>query len=43
MDNRPRTLNDNISTIFLLNVGTVRTVRYIIFHFIIVLFLWVVV
>ena len=29
MDNRRRTLNDNISTIFLLNVGTVPTVWYI--------------
>jgi hypothetical protein len=26
MDNRRRTLNDNISTIILLNVGTVPTV-----------------
>ena len=43
MDNRRRTLNDNISTIFLLNVGTVPTVWYIFFHFIIVLFIWVVV
>ena len=32
MDNRRRTLNDNISTIFLLNVGTVPTVWYIFFH-----------
>jgi hypothetical protein len=37
-----RTLNDNISTIFLLNVGTVPIYIYF-FHFIIVLFLWVVV
>jgi hypothetical protein len=29
MDNRRRTLNDNISTIILLNVGTVPTVWYI--------------
>jgi hypothetical protein len=35
MDNRRRTLNDNISTISLLNVGTVPTVWYIFFHFII--------
>ena len=35
MDNWRRTLNDNISTIFLLNVGTVPTVWYIFFHFII--------
>ena len=33
MDNRRRTLNDNISTIFLLNVGTVPTVWYIFFSF----------
>ena len=33
MDNRRRTLNDNSSTIFLLNVGTVPTVRYIFFSF----------
>jgi hypothetical protein len=35
MNNRRRTLNDIISTIFLLNVGTVPTVWYIFFHFII--------
>jgi hypothetical protein len=35
MDNRRRTLNDIISTIFLLNIGTVPTVWYIFFHFII--------
>jgi hypothetical protein len=35
MDNRRRTLNDIISTIFLLNVGTVPTAWYIFFHFII--------
>jgi ABC-type anion transport system duplicated permease subunit len=35
MDNRRRTLNDIISTTFLLNVGTVPTVWYIFFHFII--------
>ena len=35
MDKRRRTLNDIISTIFLLNVGTVPTVWYIFFHFII--------
>jgi hypothetical protein len=33
MDNRRRTLNDNISTIILLNVGTVPTVWYIFFSF----------
>jgi hypothetical protein len=38
MDNRRRTLNDIISTIFLLNVGTVPTAWYIFFHFVIVLF-----
>ena len=35
MDNRRRTLNDIISAIFLLNVGTVPTVWYISSHFII--------
>ena len=35
MDNRRRKLNDIISTIFLLNVGTVPTVWYIFVHFII--------
>ena len=35
MDNRRRTLDDIISTIFYLNVGTVPTVWYIFFHFII--------
>jgi hypothetical protein len=35
MDTRRRTLNDIISTIFLLNVGSVPTVWYLFFHFII--------